>query len=91
MGAVVEPPLRPLIDELGRFTPLRSALERFWLQPESQQAESWQEHGDINTVMLATSLVPDGFLTLHRPRGPGVSFLNPPEGERGPRQASHSA
>ena len=91
MGAVVEPPLRPLIDELARFTPLRSALERFWLQPESQQAESWQEHGDINTVMLATSLVPDGFLTLHRPRGPGVSFLNPPEGERGPRQASHSA
>ncbi|HWC73780.1 MAG TPA: hypothetical protein VG454_07565 [Gemmatimonadales bacterium] len=90
MSAVVEPRLRPLISELGRFTPLRSALERFWLQPDSQQVETWQEHADINTVMLATSLVPDGFLTLHRQPGtPGVSFLNP-ESQRGPRQPSHS-
>jgi hypothetical protein len=91
MGAVVAPQLSPLVEELGKFAPLRSALERFWLQSENQRAETWEEHADISTVMLATSLVPDAFLTLHRPRGPGVSFLNPPESERGPRQTSHSA
>jgi hypothetical protein len=83
-----------LIAELERYAPLRNALETFWLQVENQRAEIWQEHADINTVMLATSLLPDGFLTLHRagrgPREPGVSFLNPEE-TRGPRQASHSA
>ncbi len=91
LRAIAQPRLHPLITELERYTPVRNALETFWLQPESQRAESWHEHAAINTVMLATSLVPDGFLTLHRPRGPGVSFLNPSQSERGPRQASHSA
>ena len=93
LSAVAQPQLRPLIAELERYAPLRNALETFWLQLENQQTSIWQEHADINTVMLATSLLPDGFLTLHRAgRGPGegVSFLNPEE-ERGPHQASHSA
>ena len=94
LSAIAHPQLRPLIAELERYAPLRNALETFWLQVENQRAEIWQEHADINTVMLATSLLPDGFLTLHRagrgPREPGVSFLNPEE-TRGPPQASHSA
>jgi hypothetical protein len=78
--------LRNLIAELERYIPLRHALETFWLQPENQQGESWQEHADINTVMLATSLLPEGFLTISH----GVSFLNHGE-KRGSRQASHPA
>ncbi len=43
---------------------LRSELESFWLDPEHRGASTWIEHRDINEVMLATSLVPDGFLAL---------------------------
>ena len=85
---VADPQLRPLLAELEHYVPFRTALEAFWLQPESQRADSWQEHAAINTVMLATDLLPDGFLRLHRRRD--VSFLNP-QGARGPRQPSSSA
>ena len=49
---------------LKQFGALKEAIERFWLQPESQEAESWTAHRDINMVMLATGLSPDGYLTL---------------------------
>lgn len=67
LGAIAPSRLRSLIGEVARYAPLRLALETFWLQPANQETESWREHVDINTVMLATSLLPDGF----------VSFLNP--------------
>jgi hypothetical protein len=35
-----------------------------WLDPEHQRLRAWLEHLDINDVMLATSLVPDGFLII---------------------------
>jgi len=41
---------------------LRSAIMSFWLDAEHQQPRTWSEHRDIDEVMLATSLVPDGFL-----------------------------
>ena len=50
------------VKALGRYTPLADTIERFWLDPTHQQAATWLEHEDINTVMLATSLAPDGFL-----------------------------
>jgi hypothetical protein len=57
--------------ELARFVaalrphvPLAGELERFWLDPASQAAHSWRAHQDINAVMLATSLVPEGFLAI---------------------------
>jgi hypothetical protein len=39
-------------------------LERFWLDPISRTASTWNEHRDINSVMLATSLAPAGFLSI---------------------------
>ena len=70
------PRLRPLVDELGKFALFRDGFEKFWLQPENQRSETWQQHLDINEVMLATSLAPRGFLLLGSlPRG--VSVLNP--------------
>ena len=75
LAVLAKPSLELLVAELRRFTPLRAALENFWLDPAHQRAASWQEHADINTVMLATSLVPDGCLMLHRYPS-GVSFLN---------------
>ncbi|MCA1786733.1 MAG: hypothetical protein LC657_12225 [Desulfobacteraceae bacterium] len=39
-------------------------IESFWLAPENQQVPTWIDHQDINQVMLATSLLPDGYLNL---------------------------
>ena len=52
------------IQALAPHIGLRSTIVSFWLDPEHQQARTWSEHRDINEVMLATSLVPAGFLTL---------------------------
>jgi len=58
------PRLRAQLEELMRYLPLRAEIEAFWRDPENQRSESWREHQDINAVMLATSLAPDGFLDL---------------------------
>lgn len=52
------------IESFGRYLPLGESIEKFWTQGESRQAASWQEHREINLVMLATSLAPEGFLTV---------------------------
>ena len=39
-------------------------IESFWLPPEHRRVRTWLDHEDINDVMLATSLVPEGFLVL---------------------------
>jgi hypothetical protein len=49
---------------LMQYIPLGDTIETFWLEPANRQAGNWREHRDINTVMLATSLAPDGYLTL---------------------------
>ena len=49
---------------LARFLPLTELIERFWLDPSNQQSHSWTGHREINAVMLATSLAPEGYLIL---------------------------
>ena len=56
--------LSELLKVLMDYIPLREAIETFWQNPAQQQATTWTEHQDINEVMLATSLAPDGFLEL---------------------------
>ena len=51
-------------EPLARFAPLRSEIESFWQVPAHREVETWREHEDINDVMLATSLVPNGFLLV---------------------------
>jgi hypothetical protein len=58
------------IAELARYAPLRAEHESFWLSSRNRSTAPWVEHEDINDVMLATSLVPDGFLGLTPPAGP---------------------
>jgi hypothetical protein len=62
---------RDSLARLERFAALRSDIEAFWDRPESRDTQLWVEHVDINEVMLATSLAPDGYLTLLP--GPAVS------------------
>jgi hypothetical protein len=63
-GTPASPRLRAQIQELMQYLPLRDAIETFWRDPANQRTDTWTEHRDINEVMLATSLVPDGFLML---------------------------
>ncbi len=63
-GVTAPPRLRAQLEELIRHLPLRDDIEAFWRDPEHQRSMSWSEHQDINAVMLATSLAPDGFLDL---------------------------
>jgi hypothetical protein len=51
-------------ERLMRYLPLRESIETYWLDPENRKAAEWKAHRDINMVMLATSLAPDGYLTL---------------------------
>jgi hypothetical protein len=49
---------------LVRYMPVRDAITAFWLDAGNRQSVTWTAHRDINTVMLATSLAPGGFLEL---------------------------
>jgi hypothetical protein len=59
-----QPAMAAAVEALVSYAPLSARIERFWLDPTHQKAESWTAHGDINRVMLATSLAPDGYLRL---------------------------
>ncbi len=50
--------------DFSQYLPLKEKIEQFWLTPENQKSSTWLEHIDINSVMLATSLGPDGYLLL---------------------------
>jgi hypothetical protein len=52
------------IENLFTYGPLGETIESFWLDLANRQAETWKAHRDINMVMLATSLAPDGYLSL---------------------------
>jgi len=52
------------VEAIGRYHPLKEKIENFWLDEKNQASATWQEHRDINTVMLATSLAPDGYLSI---------------------------
>ncbi len=56
--------LAPLLERLMRYVPLIDRIEGFWLEPTNRSSPTWTEHEDINAVMLATSLAPEGYLAL---------------------------
>lgn len=64
----------PAFDALARFRALRGAIEETWIEPAARRGASWREHENINEVMLATALEPDGFL-VRRPPPAAASAL----------------
>ena len=52
------------LEDLMIYVPLREVIQNFWRNPVNQRKKSWQDHGDINVVMLATSLSPEEFLAV---------------------------
>jgi hypothetical protein len=57
-------PLHSRVESLMRYAQLGKEIEMFWLERTNRGAKIWMEHRDINMVMLATSLAPDGYLTV---------------------------
>ena len=52
------------LNTLMAALPLATSIDAFWLSSLNRQSASWRSHENINMVMLATSLAPDGFLRL---------------------------
>ena len=52
------------IESLLEYTTLAETIESFWMEPENRRGGVWIEHREINMVMLATDLAPDGYLLL---------------------------
>ena len=65
---LAQPDLGSPADHRLAFRELGLAIESFWLLPEHRQVRTWLDHEDINDVMLATSLVPEGLASA--PAGP---------------------
>ena len=62
--------VRGEIEALARHRPFGRTILSFWLEPENRSQGVWSEHRDINEVMLATALCPDGFLTVLQTEAP---------------------
>ena len=56
--------LQERINLFYEYLELGNNIEKFWMKKENRRTSNWMEHRDINTVMLATSLEPDGFLRI---------------------------
>ncbi len=62
--AYTSPMLRARLEGLMQYAPVADEIVSFWRDPGHRRTGNWTEHRDINEVMLATSLVPEGFLNL---------------------------
>jgi hypothetical protein len=51
-----------LKEPFDKYRPIGEEIISFWGEESHQKNLTWQEHIDINTVMLATALAPDGYL-----------------------------
>jgi hypothetical protein len=51
-------------ENLMRYIPLSKRIEGYWLNDANRQAAGWVAHRDINMVMLATSLAPEGYISI---------------------------
>ena len=63
-GLFRRPGIRARLESLLPKAALGPAIVSFWLVPEHQGTRLFEEHRDIDEVMLATCLVPEGFLDL---------------------------
>ena len=58
-----KPLVRSRIQSLSRYGGLAESINAFWLERKNSESSTWTEHREINMVMLATSLSPDGYLS----------------------------
>jgi hypothetical protein len=53
------------VEALARYVPFGAEIQSLWRAPGPRGTDPWREHRDINEVMLATCLVPEGVIELH--------------------------
>ncbi len=58
------PALARQLEALGRHLSLGAEVVSFWRDPAHRETRTWKDHLDINEVMLATALAPEGYLVL---------------------------
>jgi hypothetical protein len=58
------PRLFTRLERLLEYQSLEQAIRQFWLASANRRAETWTEHRDINAVMLATCLAPEGYIAI---------------------------
>jgi hypothetical protein len=51
-------------EKLMDYVHLTDDIENFWINDKNRESSTWTEHQEINIVMLATSLAPEGFLMI---------------------------
>ncbi|MGD9855628.1 MAG: hypothetical protein AB7U20_11845 [Planctomycetaceae bacterium] len=56
--------LAPVIQRLQQYRGLAEKVSTFWSDAPNRGNAMWTGHGDINTVMLATSLAPEGYFGM---------------------------
>jgi hypothetical protein len=56
--------LAAIFNSLLLHRPLAELIQAFWSEPAHRHSSTWMDHCDINAVMLATSLAPEGYLRL---------------------------
>lgn len=55
------------VGKLLEYRHLAEQIEAYWSAADSRRSDAWTQHDDINTVMLATSLTPEGCVSLEGP------------------------
>lgn len=55
-------PADGMLSALAYHLAMGAAIERYWSKPVHRDNATWRGHEDINAVMLATSLAPEGYL-----------------------------
>lgn len=61
---LVNPASPEQLDRLGGHGGLAKSIEAYWSDEAHRRNRSWSEHRDINEVMLATALIPEGYCLL---------------------------
>ncbi len=56
--------LKNRFKDLNSYMDIGVEIEKFWMDEKNRKTENWINHRDINTVMLATTLAPQGFLKI---------------------------
>jgi hypothetical protein len=56
--------LQHKVEAILAYMPLKEAIIQFWMSDKNRKSPTWTRHKEISMVMLATGIVPDGFLTL---------------------------
>lgn len=53
-----------ILRSFEKHLPLVETINTFWLNEKNRRSAIWTEHLNINMIMLATSLSPDGYLSF---------------------------